>query len=182
MSSTNRQEELCEIIKDYPNYKVSSLGNVINITTNKKLKPSTRKEYLRVALYRDRKRHFKSLHRLVAEAFIPNPNDLPQINHIDGNKQNNNVNNLEWCDNSYNQLHAWRLGLQHRTEKHEKQIEKLSEHNKKTKRTLTRDQVVYIRQNYQRGKKSYKYFADMFGVSQKTIEYVVKYLRYKEVI
>lgn len=51
------------------------------------------------------------VHRLIALAFIPNPNNLPQINHIDGNKQNNNVNNLEWCTNLYNTKEAIRLGL-----------------------------------------------------------------------
>ena len=53
-----------------------------------------------------------SIHRLIALAFIPNPENLPQINHIDGNKLNNAIENLEWIDNSGNQLHAYRLGLQ----------------------------------------------------------------------
>ena len=52
------------------------------------------------------------VHRLVAKTFIINPNNLPQVNHIDGNKLNNAISNLEWCDNSYNQKHAYKLGLQ----------------------------------------------------------------------
>lgn len=53
-----------------------------------------------------------SLHRLLALAWLPNPKCLPQINHKDGNKLNYALNNLEWCDNSHNQKHAYKMGLQ----------------------------------------------------------------------
>lgn len=182
MSSTNRSNEIWSNIKGFDNYKVSNYGRVVNKSTNYELTPSVRKNYFRVALYDSQGGHWQSVHRLVAEAFIPNPNNMPQINHKDGNKQNNYVENLEWCNNSHNQLHAWRTGLQHRTAKHEKQIAKLTELNKRTKRTLSNEQVLFIRKNYVKGNTTYKYFADLFGVSQKTIEMVVKYKRYKEVV
>lgn len=52
------------------------------------------------------------VHRLIAQTFIPNPNDYPQVNHINGDKTDNRVENLEWCDNSMNVKHAWDNGLQ----------------------------------------------------------------------
>lgn len=54
----------------------------------------------------------RNVHRLIAETFIPNPNNLPCVNHKDGNKQNNAVDNLEWCSHSENTLHSYRTGLQ----------------------------------------------------------------------
>ena len=58
--------------------------------------------YLKCYLYKSGKREIFQLHRIVAEAFIPNPDNLPQVNHKDENKSNNNINNLEWCTNKYN--------------------------------------------------------------------------------
>ena len=70
-----------------------------------------RKGYPKIRLFRGSRRTAKSVHRLVARAFIPNPDNLPQINHIDGNKLNNCVENLEWINNSGNQLHAYSNNL-----------------------------------------------------------------------
>lgn len=66
------------------------------------LKPSKNKKYLRVYLYKEGAYKWYLIHRLVAKAFLPNPSNLPIINHKDENKLNNNVNNLEWCSYSYN--------------------------------------------------------------------------------
>ena len=87
-------------------YQVSSCGRVKslkrkNVLKEKILKPYVDKDgYLTVALNNPRKTFL--VHRLVAEAFIPNPDNLPQVNHKDENKQNNVVSNLEWCDVKYN--------------------------------------------------------------------------------
>ena len=93
-------------------YSISSEGRVRNDETNKmKSIDATSDGYHKVDLYSNGKRTSVRVHRLVAEAFIPNPNELPQINHIDGNKENNNVKNLEWVNNSQNMIHAYRTGL-----------------------------------------------------------------------
>ena len=114
-------------IKGYETiYLVSNLGRIksldkeVNVRFNckaiKKSKiiqtNSLRKGYKYVQLY-DLKSNYKKfyLHRLIAIHFIPNPNNYPQINHIDGNTLNNSIDNLEWCTLSENLKHAWRTGL-----------------------------------------------------------------------
>ena len=105
------------LIKDFPEYYITDTGNVYSRQTFhnpdgriKKLKPSkTKTGYLRVWLYDSKhKKHIRFVHRLTAEAFIPNPKNKSDVNHIDGNKQNNNVQNLEWTTRSENIKHAYR--------------------------------------------------------------------------
>lgn len=100
--------EIWKTIDGYNNYKVSNYGNVMNIKTHKLLNGQNNgKGYLHVMLY-DENHNAKCImiHRLVALAFIPNPNDLPQINHIDENKKNNRVDNLEWVTSEQNINHG----------------------------------------------------------------------------
>lgn len=95
-------------ITNYPNYKVSNTGEVKSLNYNhtkeeKVLSPLMLKSgYKMVVLVNNSGRKHFLIHRLVAEAFIPNPNNLPQVNHKDENRINNRVDNLEWCSCSYN--------------------------------------------------------------------------------
>lgn len=108
-------------IDGYSGYYINSKGEVYSTQHGllKKLKPfkvGKYRNYLAVRLYKNKKGTDFKVHRLVALYFIDNPQNLPQVNHIDGNTFNNNVDNLEWCTNSENQLHAWNLGLNYRSE------------------------------------------------------------------
>ena len=99
-------------IKDFPDYYITDTGDVYSRTTGRfiKMKLSLAKNgYLRVWLSdNNHNQSFKLVHRLVAETFIPNPANKCDVNHIDGNKQNNNVENLEWTTRSENILHAYK--------------------------------------------------------------------------
>lgn len=101
-------------IAEYPSYEVSSLGRVRNIRTQHILKPAPNsKGYLCVLLYKGSKRNRRThlVHRLVARAFLPNPSNLPQVNHLNGQKRDNKEVNLEWCTQSQNMKHACAMGL-----------------------------------------------------------------------
>lgn len=104
------------------------------------------------------------VHRLVAEAFIPNPENKPCVNHKDGNKQNNCVENLEWCDYSENLKHAYNTKL--RSAK--------GENNGNSK--LTAENVQYIRTHYIKSNREFGFAAlgRKFGVDAKTIEHAYK--------
>lgn len=100
-----------------PYYEVSSNGEVRNAKTKKELKGTPDKDgYLKVYLTMGlEKNKYVPIHRLVAQTFISNPENLPQVNHKDENKENNNVENLEWCTREYN--YAYGTG-QKRARKH----------------------------------------------------------------
>lgn len=105
--------EIWKTIKSLPNYEVSNHGRIRNNKTKRLMSlncPS--KLYTYVNLYvSPRKTKSCRVHRLVAETFISNPNNYPCVNHINGNKKDNHVDNLEWCSYSQNTLHAYKTGL-----------------------------------------------------------------------
>ena len=118
------KEELWKDIKGYEGlYQVSNLGRVKSLNKNKVGRYSTylkkgkilscnynHNRYGKITLYKNGKHKEKRVHRLVAEAFIPNPDNKPQVNHIDNNSKNNKVENLEWVTVKENVQHAYKIG------------------------------------------------------------------------
>ena len=143
-------------------YNITKNGEVINNNTNRVLKPQLNgKGYYRVSI--GGKLMF--VHRLVAQKYIPNPENKAQVNHKDGNKLNNNVNNLEWVENIENRKHAVEKGLHLSGEK--------CSYSK-----LTENQVLCIREH---NEISNPEFAKLFNVSRNTISSARNYKSWKMV-
>jgi hypothetical protein len=97
--------------KNYHGYVVFENGVIIN-KDGHEIKPQTKKRrYAKVTLYFNGKYRYTNLHRILAELFIPNPNNLPQVNHKDGDRSNNTISNLEWVSARRNIIHAFEIGL-----------------------------------------------------------------------
>lgn len=160
--------EIWKIIEEHPKYEVSNLGRIRslgfimnngNFRKGKILTPFVgSKGYLRVEM--SGKKY--AVHRLVAAAFIPNYDNKPQVNHINGIKSDNRVCNLEWCTNSENTQHAYDKLLKNKF------------NNPRVK--LTREDVLYIKNNYVKFSKTNgsKALGRKFNVSSMTILGIVK--------
>jgi len=158
-----------EIFKDIKGYKgfyqISNLGNVKSLSriinnggreTNIKervLKTKLNHGYKRVCLNRDSINKDYSIHRLIAISFIPNNENKPHVNHIDGNKLNNSISNLEWCTHAENMNHAFRIGLINNTGQNQ------------TNSILNEGKVKEIKELLKSGLSQYK-IGLMYGVSR----------------
>jgi hypothetical protein len=144
-------------IPEFPDYAVSGDGEVMRVVDkNYKaggiLKPQDLEQYPKVSLCRDGQTFNVRIHKLVADAFVPNPDDKPAVNHIDGNKNNIAFDNLEWTTHAENQQHAIATGLSPTGEKH---------HSAK----LTDTQIQEIRKRRSVGE-PIKKLGEEFGVHQ----------------
>lgn len=166
-------------------YQVSSKGRVrsldralIDSLGSKKglrgrtLSPVDIKGYSRVSLCVNKEVVSHMVHRLVALAFLPNTSSLPAVNHKDGDKTNNTLDNLEWCSHSENMLHAFDSGLQPSGEDH-------------SQSKLTNKQVTEIRRlcslEDSKGKRKHlqKDIAELFNVSAATISVIINHKKRK---
>jgi len=122
-----------------------------------------------------KKRHL--VHRIVAQAYVVNPDGLPQVNHINGVRDDNRVENLEWVTASDNRIHAWETGLQEATESHRLSAKKAA----KDRRLFDDQTVVDIRSKYETGNTSQRKLAVEYKTSQAVIQYITSHKLYKEV-
>ena len=158
-------------VKGYPNYEVSSIGSVRNKKRGRLLAIAYHKKsgYGCVTLWRNNKPTTLLIHRVVASAFIQNPERKPDVNHKDGNKANNSITNLEWVTARENNLHAYReLGRQGPT----------GERHGMT--TLSIEQVTEIRRRYVSGDYDRRALAQKYGVCPGTISNIVTGKTWKE--
>lgn len=158
-------------------YEVSNLGRVKSIERKDRLGRPVKERilkqavnhnhYMQVMLCIDCKRINYVVHRLVAEAFIPNEENKPYVNHIDLNRSNNVVTNLEWCTQKENLQHAVRMGVSPKGER-----------NSQAK--LTREQVLEILKLSDTGIRSEK-LGYMFGVSGRQVRNILNNIKWKHV-
>ena len=163
-----------KVINGYDGYTITADGKIISSKTGQKrvLKPrKNERGYLYVNLCKEGTYKTHKVHILVAKAFVPNPQGLTQVNHIDGNKENNNAKNLEWCTQSQNLRHAFRIGLMKPLRKGEK-----SEFAKLTEREVREIRLKYIPRVY-----TIEMLAKEYGVSKDNISQIVRRVTWKHI-
>lgn len=159
-------KEIWKDIKDFENlYQISNFGRVKSLKSNRIRKPYINNSgYFCIHLYDNKKYKIQTIHRLVAETFIPNPNNLPEINHIDGDKSNNNSNNLEFVLHNENQKHASINNLMAVGERHGRS-------------KLKESQIIEIRKL--KGTMKQKKIAEIYGVSEGIISLILNKKNWK---
>jgi len=171
-------KEVYKTIKGFPGYKISNLGTIVHVRTGNQVKGSVgqikgKSAYIVITLYAypGSKEKKIRLHRLLAEHFIPNPNDLSCVNHKDGNKLNNALDNLEWTTYSKNNKHAYKTGLK-------KPVSMSGEKNGMAKLTMKHARIIRI--EYATVRISQRALAKRYEVHHKVINLIVNNKSYVE--
>lgn len=156
-------------IKGFEDYYINKKGQIFSCLANKELKyDKSSRGYCRVKLMDRRLGRFVNLavHRLVAIQFIPNPRNLPEVNHKDGNHSNNSIYNLEWCTAEYNRRHAYDNNL-YRTEEDSPSAK------------LTKEQVIQIYKDWETCKTK-TVLAKKYNVSDALIGEIIRGVRWSK--
>ena len=151
----------------FNNYLCNEKGEIYSLLRNKILKGRSLKGYKRVALMKDGKTIDVLVHRLIAQTFLPNPENKPYINHIDGDKTNNSVSNLEWCTQKENVQHAIETGLKDDRGTHS------------SRASCNEEKLKEIRSLISEGKRNEE-IAKIVGVSKDVVRYIRCNRTYKE--
>jgi hypothetical protein len=158
-------------MNNYEDYFICDSGQILSFKISTKISILTpivnNNGYCYVKLSRDGGCKSKSLHRLVASNFLPNPYNKPEVNHIDGDKTNNKANNLEWCTSSENSAHAIRTGLKKALRGSKCILSKLKEH-----------EVLEIRKMLNSGIRQ-KVIAEKYKISIHTVSSISRNIRWQ---
>lgn len=158
-------------LKQFPNYGITEQGEIFNLQREKALKPYVMLStgYRAVTLRKTNgKRSPILLHRLIAMTFIENPDNLPQVNHIDGDKLNNNLDNLEWVTNAANQQHAYDTGLTPKGDKRYNNVNPV-------------ESIHHVCQLLEENILTDKEVSDTTGVSRSSVEQIRKKRQWKDI-
>jgi len=174
------QKLMDDISVPYGNYIVMKNGSIISNSTGNLLSQFNKNGYPSVTLREGGKSKTKKVHRLLAECFLEQPEGTTVVNHIDGNKENYSLDNLEWVTPSENMKHAWATGLKTSTEAMRNNCKALSKIRGKQSRKLSFEDAQEIRNKYKTGSYRYKDLADEYNVSVTGIGKIINNIYYLE--
>lgn len=176
-----KSKEFWKIIEEFPNCLISNNGNIKTLKTLEDRTTHINSGYELVVLTKNKRKYSRLIHRLVAQSFIPNPENKPCVNHLNGIKTDNRVANLEWVTYKENIEHAVKTGLidySKRKNPHHKIYPKDGDH-KLTK--STKEEVIEMRRMYATGDYVLREISEKFGISTSVVWNIVNKKTWKHI-